>query len=77
MSRSESYIESPDYLKNKKSYNQSKNINDKECFKYAISIAPHHRGIENYPERVNSNLLLFAERLSLHLIKKVLKKLTK
>ena len=52
INRSGSYIDSPEWLKNKKATINPKN-KDNKCFKYAITAALNHQNIENHPERIS------------------------
>ena len=49
--RGGSYIDSPKWLKDKKSTINSKN-NDDKCFQYAVTLALNLDNIDNHPERV-------------------------
>ena len=51
ISKSGSYIESPKWLKDKKSAVNQKN-NDHKCFEYAATLALNFDKITSYPERV-------------------------
>ena len=53
------YIDSPDWIKNKKATINPKN-KDNECFKYAIIASLNHEKIKNNPERI-SNLKSFID----------------
>ena len=55
-----SYIDSPEWLKNKKATINPKN-NDDNCFQYALTVALNHKQIKNYPERM-SNLKPFIDQ---------------
>ena len=44
LNRSESHIDPPDWIKNKKATLNPK-IKDNECFKYAITVALNHKEI--------------------------------
>ena len=46
-----SYIDSPEWLKNKTAMINPKN-KDNECFKYAITVALNHERIKNHPDRI-------------------------
>ena len=59
LNRGESYIDSPEWLKNKKATINPKNI-DNECLKHAIIAALNHEKIKNQPERI-SNLKPFID----------------
>ena len=49
LSRGRSYIDSTEWLKNKKATINPKNSNDK-CFQYALTITLNHEQIKNNPE---------------------------
>ena len=50
--RGGSYIDSPQWLKNKKSTINPKN-NDHKCFQYAATLALNLNSIDNHPERIS------------------------
>ena len=50
--RGGSYIDSPQWLKNKKSTINPKN-NDHKCFQYAATLALNLNNIDNHPERIS------------------------
>ena len=50
--RGGSYIDSPEWLKNKKATINPKN-NDDNCFQYALTIALNHKQIKSHPERIS------------------------
>ena len=52
LNRSRSYIDSPKWLKNKKSTINPKN-NDHKCFQYAVTLALNLDNIDNHPERIS------------------------
>ena len=52
INRGESYIDSPKWLKNKKSTINPKN-NDYKCFQYAVTLALNLDKINNHPERIS------------------------
>ena len=52
ISKGGSYIDSPKWLKDKKSTINSKN-NDYECFQYAVTLALNFYKINNHPERIS------------------------
>ena len=52
LNRRKSYIDSPKWLKNKKSTINPKN-NDHKCFKYAITLALNLDNIDNHPEVIS------------------------
>ena len=47
-----SYIDSPEWLKNKKATINPKN-NDDNCFQYALTVALNHQNIVNNPQRIS------------------------
>ena len=51
LKRSGSYIDSPEWLKNKKATIYPQN-NDDNCFQYALTIALNHQNIGNNPQRI-------------------------
>ena len=53
LKRSGSYIESPEWIQNKKATINPQNKDDDKCFQYAVKIALNYDRIENYPERVS------------------------
>ena len=55
VNRGESYIDSPKWLRDKKSTINPKN-NDHKCFQYAVTLALNLDKINDHPERI-SNLL--------------------
>ena len=59
LNRGGSYIDSPDWIKNKKATINPKN-KDNECFKYAITAALNHNEINSHPEKI-SNLKPFID----------------
>ena len=52
LKRGGSYIDSPEWLKNKKATINPKN-NDDNCFQYALIIALNHKQIKSHPERIS------------------------
>ena len=52
LSRGESYIDSPEWLKNKKSTINPKN-NDDKCFQYALTVTLNHKQIKKDPQRIS------------------------
>ena len=52
MKRGESYIDSPEWLKNKKATINLEN-NDDNCFQYALTVALNHQNIEKNPQRIS------------------------
>ena len=53
LNRGSSYIESPEWLKNKGVTINPKNTKDNNCFQYAITAALNHHNIDHHPERVS------------------------
>ena len=52
INRGRSYIDSPQWLKNKKSTINPKN-NDDKCFQYAVTLALNLNNIDNHPKRIS------------------------
>ena len=52
INRGGSYIDSPKWLKDKKSSINPKN-NDAKCFQYAVTLALYLDNIDNHPERIS------------------------
>ena len=50
--RGGSYIDSPEWLKNKNATINSKN-NDDKCFQYALAVALSHEQVKKDPQRVS------------------------
>ena len=50
LKRGGSYIDSPEWLKNKKATINPKN-NDDNCFQYALTIALNHKQIKSHPKK--------------------------
>ena len=50
--RGKSYIDSPKWLKDKKSTINPKN-NDDKCLQYAVSLALNLNNIDNHPQRIS------------------------
>ena len=51
LNRGGSYIDSPEWLKNKKATINLKN-NDDKCFQYALTVALNHEQIKKVPQRI-------------------------
>ena len=51
LNRGRSYIDSPEWLKNKKATINPKN-NDEKCFQYAIKVVLNHKNIVKDPQRI-------------------------
>ena len=52
LKRGKSYMKSPEWLVNKRATINPKNVSDDKCFQYSITVALHHKDIENHPERI-------------------------
>ena len=52
MKRSGLYIETPEWLQNKKATINPKNINDDNCFQYSIPLALNYKDIGKDPQRI-------------------------
>ena len=52
LKRGGSYIDSPEWLKNKKATINPKN-NDDNCFQYALTVALNYQNIKNNLERIS------------------------
>ena len=50
--RGGSYIDSPDWVKDKKAAINLVNRNDDKCFQYAVTIALNHEEIQKDPQRI-------------------------
>ena len=50
--RGGSYIDSPDWIKNKKTAINSINKKDNNCFQYAITVALNHEEMNKDPQRI-------------------------
>ena len=48
-----SYVDSRDWIKNKKATINPKNTNYDKCMKYAISTALNYQQIDDHPERIS------------------------
>ena len=48
-----SYIESPEWIKNKGVTISPKNTKDNNCFQYAIIAALNYQNIDHHPERIS------------------------
>ena len=57
LNRGGSYIDSPVWLKDKKSTVNPK-INEDKCFQYAVTLALNLHNIDNHPERISKINLL-------------------
>ena len=54
LKRGGSYIDSPEWLKNKKATINPKN-NEDNCFQYALTIALNHKQIKSHPKRISTD----------------------
>ena len=52
MNRGGSYIDSPDWIKNKKATINPINKKDNKCFQYAVTVVLNHEGIGKHSERI-------------------------
>ena len=64
--RGASYIESPDWLKNKKCTINPKNENDVYCFMYSITAGLYHDEIGKNVERISKKLMQYANKINWH-----------
>ena len=53
LSRGRSYIDSPEWLKNKKTTINTQNEKDGKCFQYALTVALNYKQIKKDPQRVS------------------------
>ena len=53
LNRGSSYINSPEWLKNKKVTINPQNTKDNKCFQYAITAALNYRNIDSHLERIS------------------------
>ena len=67
LNRGGSYIDSPKWLKNKKTAINPKN-NDDKCFQYAITVSLNHEQTKSHPERISNIKLLFSNTIGKALI---------
>ena len=65
LNRGGSYIDSPEWIKNKEATINPKNDDDK-CFKYALTVALNYKQIKNNPERI-SKIKPFIDRYLLEI----------
>ena len=49
-----SYIDSPEWVKNKKATINPKNKKDDKCFQYAITVALYYQQINNHPKQIHN-----------------------
>ena len=64
--RGASYIESPDWLKNKKFTINAKNENSIYCFMHVITVALYHNELGSNPERISKKLMQYANKINWH-----------
>ena len=64
--RGASYIEPPDWLKNKKCTINPKNENDVYCFMYSITAGLYHDEIGKNVERISKKLMQYANKINWH-----------
>ena len=53
LKRGKSYIDSPEWLKNKRAAIDPKNKTDDKCFQYALLVTLHHQNIGRDPQRIS------------------------
>ena len=53
LNRGSSYIESPEWIENKRVTINPKNTKDNNCFQYAITAALNYQNIDHHPERIS------------------------
>ena len=63
--RGASFIDTPEWLKNKATINPQ-NFNDVYCFMYAITIALCHEGLGKNPGRISSKLIEYGNAFNWH-----------
>ena len=54
LTRGSSYIPLPGWIVSNKTVINPKNENDKECFKWAVTAALHHKETKSHPERISN-----------------------
>ena len=59
LKRGNSYVKSPEWVANKKSIINQKNVDDK-CFECSIVVVLRHNEIKSHPERIQGNHHLFS-----------------
>ena len=60
LTRGSSYIPLPSWIVSKKAVINPKNENDEECFKWAATVALHHKEIKSHPECI-SNIMMYTD----------------
>ena len=53
LTRGSSYLPLPDWIANKKAVINPQNVEDGECFKWAVLMVLHHEAIGNNPEQIS------------------------
>ena len=64
--RGSSFIDTPEWLKNKKATINLQNANNPYCFMYAIAIVLFHEALDNNPGRISKNLIEYVDAFSWH-----------
>ena len=54
LKRGESYVKSPEWIRNKRATINPKNEDDNNYFQYALTVALNHQSTENHPERISN-----------------------
>ena len=54
LKRGESYVKSPEWIRNKRATINPKNEDDNNYFQYALTVALNHQNTENHPERISN-----------------------
>ena len=49
-----SYMNSPEWIVNRRATINPKNLSDNQCFQYSKTVAIHHQDIKNHPERITN-----------------------
>ena len=47
-----SYMDSPEWIRNKETTTNPKNYGDNNCYQYSITVSLNHQNIENRPEKI-------------------------
>ena len=53
LKRGLSFVDSPEWLKNKRATINPKNKKDNSCFQYALTVVLNHQNTENHPETIS------------------------
>ena len=64
--RGASFIDTPEWLENKKATINPQNTNNAYCFMYAIAIALFHEALDNNRGRISKKLIEYFNALNLH-----------